>query len=439
MKSHGGGGGRPPHEPQHEPEEAHRRSDHEAVIRSLIVQNPVALDKLRALALAPRGGFLSHSLRLVVWPKILSLNRAEVPPYRQHVGPNPWSDQVCRDVDRSLWHLQLPQSKKRKRGSRRRVLRDMINAMLCKHPSLQYFQGFHDVMSCIVLVCTDDDNMCFAIAERVALSFLGDYMQRPDFSVLTQLLELLFPLVHAFDAELGRFLKGCGIHASVCLPWVITWFAHDCRDLDKTARLFDAFLSAPPLFSIYVAAAMVLEAKSELGQLEECDFATVHSFLAQLPSRPDLPVETLIVRANTMMRKLPPAKLVRLHGTPQLQALARKDDVYSLHYPPPWHQTHAPPDWLLVEDRRREQGLTVRNKLTRQRRRIAYSAGVHMPATTSSKKNGKKGVLQSLLASPVVVPLHSTLLVGMAAAAAAVMTALVFKVGDGSSVMDCVF
>lgn len=78
-------------------------------------------------ALSPGGGFVSNELRQVIWPKLLGLNRFEAGsyPYQQYVRRNQWSEQISRDVDRSLWHYQLPPTKKRKRGNRRRLLEDV--------------------------------------------------------------------------------------------------------------------------------------------------------------------------------------------------------------------------------------------------------------------------------------------------------------------------
>ncbi|GAB5030083.1 tbc domain-containing protein [Nannochloropsis oceanica] len=400
----------------------------EKAIRDLIVQNPVPLEKLRALALAPGDGFCNNALRSVIWPKLLGLNRFESQPsFHDQVARNQWSDQIGRDVARSLWHYHMPHAKKRKRGSRRRLLAKMINALMSKHPTLHYYQGFHDVLSVLVLVMTEDDDLCFAVAERVALYYLGDYTRRPDFSVLTPLLELLLPLVEAADGDVGACLRACGIHAYVCLPWVIAWWAHDCHNLEITARLFDAFLSGPPLFPLYLAAAMILEAKTELFALEDKDFSAVHSFLSRLASRPDLPVETLIARAHRLLLSLPPAKLVRLHGHPFLRDLARKKEVHALNFPHvEWYKKEAPPDWLLREDRRREEGRSVRCKHTRQRRRQAYLAGVQMPSAAGVVGNEKKGALWSSASSP---PSSTSLWV--AAAAVVGVAAVLFKLGEG--------
>lgn len=260
------------------------------------------------------------------------------------------------------------------------TLSQMVNALMAKDSTLHYYQGLHDVFSVFVLVLTEDPDLCFAVAERVALFFMGDFTRRSDFSVLIPLLDLLIPLIEAFDADVGSCLRACGLHAYVCLPWVIAWWAHDCHDLAMIARLFDAFLSAPPLFPIYVAAALILEGKSDLFALESRDFSAVHRFLSRLPSQPDLPVEAILARAHGMLQAFPPAKLVQSQGSPFLRELARSREVHGLNFPPPWYQREALPDWILLENRRRRDKRVVRSKHTRERRRQAHLAGVSMPA-----------------------------------------------------------
>lgn len=212
----------------------------------------------------------------------------------------------------------------------------MINAMMVKRPELHYYQGYHDILSVLVLVLTDSEELCFAVAERLTLGFLGDCMLRPDFRSLTLLLELLGPLVTAFDPDVGRVLEEAGVHAYVSLPWVITWWSHDSRELGRCARMYDAFLAAPPVFPLYVAAAMIARARTELLAMgpEERDFASVHTFLARLAAREDLPVEALIVDAMRMLRKRPPAALVRASGSPALVEAVRRGEIHALAEPP---------------------------------------------------------------------------------------------------------
>ena len=212
----------------------------------------------------------------------------------------------------------------------------MINAVMVKRPELHYYQGYHDILSVLVLVLTDSEELCFAVAERLTLGFLGDCMLRPDFGSLTLLLELLGPLVKAFDPDVGRVLEKAGVHAFVSLPWIITWWSHDSRDLGRCARMYDAFLAAPPVLPLYVAAAMIARARTELLALGpgERDFASVHTFLARLAAREDLPVEALIVDAMRMLRKRPPDTLVRASGSPALVEAVRRGEIHALSESP---------------------------------------------------------------------------------------------------------
>ena len=50
----------------------------------------------------------------------------------------------------------------------------------------------------LVLILTENENLCFAVAERISLSLLADAM-RPSFDVVMQLVTLLFPLIRRFD------------------------------------------------------------------------------------------------------------------------------------------------------------------------------------------------------------------------------------------------
>jgi len=68
------------------------------------------------------------------------------------------------------------------------------------------------------------------------------------------------------------------------LSWIITWFSHDVRDTALVKRLFDFFIVSHPLMPVYMSIAMVLHPFNRMEVLEaECDFASVHRALAQLP------------------------------------------------------------------------------------------------------------------------------------------------------------
>jgi len=77
--------------------------------------------------------------------------------------------------------------------------------MMVKHPDLRYYQGYHDIVSVLVLVLTEDSRLCFAVAERISLTFLRDFM-RENFESLLPVIQLLFPLLRHFDKEVSLAL-----------------------------------------------------------------------------------------------------------------------------------------------------------------------------------------------------------------------------------------
>jgi hypothetical protein len=205
----------------------------------------------------------------------------------------------------------------------------MINAVVVKH-GLHYYQGYHDLLSVLVLVLTDDERLCFAVAERVSLRHMRD-MMRPSFDVLLPLMELLFPLIRRVDPEVGWFLEEAGVHPHFALPWLITWFSHDVKDLDVAARIFDACLCSHPLFPLYLSAAVVRHRRQGVLALD-CDFAMVHQYLARLPGH--LPFDALILEAAEMLDSLPPHQLARQAHNPALAALVKAGQVEALKEPP---------------------------------------------------------------------------------------------------------
>lgn len=91
------------------------------------------------------------------------------------------------------------------------------------------------------------------------------------------------------------------------LPWIITWFAHQLSHFEDVARLYDVFLVSHPLFSLYVSAAVVLEARTRVLQCD-CDFGTMHGLLSKLPLTMEL--ENVVARAVTLIHQVPPADLL---------------------------------------------------------------------------------------------------------------------------------
>ncbi|CAG9097849.1 unnamed protein product [Plutella xylostella] len=65
------------------------------------------------------------------------------------------------------------------------------------------------------------------------------------------------------------------------LPWYLTWFGHSLNAYSAVVRLYDYFLCAPPLFPVYVTAAIVAQRAPEL-LAAECDMAVLHCLLSRV-------------------------------------------------------------------------------------------------------------------------------------------------------------
>jgi hypothetical protein len=179
---------------------------------------------------------------------------------------------------------------------------------------LRYYQGYHDI-SCIILSALGGDTTTarsFAsgsgsasqsiqetargtaqtmgmdlpcqILAKISHSHLED-MMRDNFDILTRALRLvIFPLLHTLDPEIHAYLEESGMEPFFCLPWIITWFSHDVRDTTVVKRLFDVFVASHPLMPVYLSIAMVLHPMNRMEVLgSECDFASLHKALSQLP------------------------------------------------------------------------------------------------------------------------------------------------------------
>lgn len=202
-------------------------------------------------------------------------------------------------------------------------LREAIYFVMRRNPELHYYQGFHDV-ACVFLLAAGA-HMGPLLLERVAQFHLRDAHDER-FERIQRLLSLVFPLVERADRRLWAFLSESGVHPSVALPWVLTWFAHHFDDFDSVCRLYDFFLAAHPLAHVYASAAVVVERRAELLALE-CDYSAVHGALVRLPQTFD--VNRIVQRTVLLLRLLPPDALLSAdggaiaHADPALYAHAR--------------------------------------------------------------------------------------------------------------------
>lgn len=103
-----------------------------------------------------------------------------------------------------------------------------------------------------------------------------------------------------------NFRSQCGL--LFALPWYLTWFGHSLNHYRSVVRLYDYFLASEPLMPLYVTSSIVLFRDEDVFR-EECDRASLHCLLSQLPD--DLPFEYLLVQSEKLYAKYPPHDLHR--------------------------------------------------------------------------------------------------------------------------------
>lgn len=228
----------------------------EAEIQTVVLLEPVDLNALRCMSRMP-GGFRSRRIRTSVWPVLLGINDDNiVVDYHKHIAAKHKDfDQVQVDIDRSLWRLDaVLHWSESERDEQRVVMMEIINAILSRNASLNYFQGFHDVVTVFFLVFRDPI-LTFSAAEAMCSDFIADSMHET-FDTISELLKLMFIIIGEFDRPLYNFFVKAESEPYFALSWFLTWFSHDVIVLNDISRIFDALLCSHPSFILYICSAV---------------------------------------------------------------------------------------------------------------------------------------------------------------------------------------
>jgi len=265
-------------------------------------------NRLRQLCFT-KFGLVSTELRQKVWPIILNVDLDRIPakPNRAEVRENQWYTQVKLDVDRSASRIPSNLSAEQKETMQEQLM-DLILHILCRHPELHYYQGYHDITITILQVC--GLRLAMPVAERLTLGYLKDFMQQTMDSTRL-VLEIIFPLIKELDPELHCFLVDSEVGSYFALSWLLTWYGHVIKDLKRTCRVYDFFLASHPAMPIYLAAEIILHRREEILSTE-CDMPSVHHLLTSLASV-HLPDDELIENAVLVFIEKPPSNITLEH------------------------------------------------------------------------------------------------------------------------------
>ncbi|GAA5982067.1 hypothetical protein JCM10908_004723 [Rhodotorula pacifica] len=248
------------------------------------------VDALRQLA-GQRGGFLDQELRKQAWPILLRSNAKGKGKESNTEGWDldalPARDderQVRLDIDRSL--VNFPHDVRDEDRDQLRVkLERAILTVLRRHPALHYFQGYHDIIS-VLLLTLEDDDLLIPATERLSLHVVRDSMG-PGLEPTLGYLKIVHRLVKAVDPELYGTVSQAASMPFFALSWALTLLSHDLDSVAVLARLFDFLLAHNPSMICHLVVAILLTKKDDLLDVSascEGDPAIIHSALSQLPS-----------------------------------------------------------------------------------------------------------------------------------------------------------
>ncbi|XP_012696575.1 TBC1 domain family member 20 [Clupea harengus] len=282
-----------------------KRKKKVAEITQALSVTPVDVAALRRMAIS-EGGLLTDEIRCKVWPWLLNVHLDNMPEQLGEVDRENNKDynQVLLDVQRSLRRFP-PGMPDEQREGLQEELTDIILRVLLKNPQLHYYQGYHDIVVTFLLVL--GERLATALVEKLSTHHLRDFMD-PTMDNTKHILNYLMPIIDRVNPEVHDFMEQAEVGTIFALSWLITWFGHVLSDFRHVVRLYDFFLACHPLMPIYFAAVIVLYREEEVLDCE-CDMASVHHLLSQIPQ--DLPYETLISRAGDLFVQFPPSELAR--------------------------------------------------------------------------------------------------------------------------------
>ncbi|CAH2067611.1 unnamed protein product, partial [Iphiclides podalirius] len=266
-----------------------------------------------------RGGLIADEYRRRIWPLLVGVTRDEMtdPPSLDELSTHVEYNQVVLDVNRSLKRFP-PGIPYEQRVALQDQLTVLILRVIIKYPHLKYYQGYHDVAITLLLVC--GDRASFPLLCRLSYgpkAPLAPFMQTT-MQPTQHLLNYMLPVLRRADDKLADCLDKAGVGTMFALPWYLTWFGHSLNRYSDVVRLYDYFLCAPPLFPVYVTAALVLHRAPDVHACD-CDMAMMHCLLSRLPD--DLPFEDILVTAEKLYNENDPTDL-----EDEVAALERKEE-----------------------------------------------------------------------------------------------------------------
>ncbi|KAJ7672684.1 rab-GTPase-TBC domain-containing protein [Mycena rosella] len=268
--------------------------------------SPEPWEEYRLMSLCP-GGF--GEKRVDIWPQVLHAHPQPIPeaPVDDVESGHPDERQIRLDTERSF--VLYPVDSKTDKDTLQSELHDLLVEIFRKRPKLNYFQGYHDIIT--VLLLTLPRELQLPCAEQLSLQRVRDSMGSTLDPILG-LLRVMKNLLRVADPKYAELLERTSPLPYYALPNLLTLFSHDMPTLPLIQHVFDYLLCRPPIFVVYLATAIILSRKQDVELLEEeGEEGMMHSVLSALPELVDndneLPEEDIRPKEDPLSEEIVPA------------------------------------------------------------------------------------------------------------------------------------
>ncbi|KAG0679916.1 hypothetical protein C6P42_005361 [Pichia californica] len=273
----------------------HEREKHINQMLEMLDANDI--DRLRETVLCTSDGLLDNSVRKRAWPLLIgqdtlldmhmkeSVNIKEQDSKEssitrlKHQIEHKDAEQVLKDVERSFIYLNSIPDQQNSVENNLSFLRKRLNKLIIHVlnaiPGINYYQGYHDVASMVVLTF-DNDYEAFRFLYNLTLRYLRDHMMT-NISPTMKQLDLIPELLSYNDYDIYLILKTS--KPVYALSAVISLFTHDITNINDISLIWDyIFACDDPQLVIYIYTALLIYYKDDiLVDLNEMSDSSIES------------------------------------------------------------------------------------------------------------------------------------------------------------------
>jgi hypothetical protein len=172
------------------------------------------------------------------------------------------------------------------------------------------------------------EEMAFYIVNKLSKTHFKVFMEETMEST-ADLLDIIPIILKLENVELSQHIEKSSVGTIYPLSWVITWFSHVLKKYEDVARLFDFFLVSHRLMPFYLTVAIILYKQKEILTID-CEMSSMHHFLTNIVECDDLPFDSLIGKALTLIDKYPPNEMIKMQEIQKKKRLEMEKRKYSL-------------------------------------------------------------------------------------------------------------